>query len=325
MYQKANYQAPFWARNAHVQSLLATFKLRRAFVEKRAKPLLDVAEEVILDCGENVRLQGFYSQNANKEAPLVVLLHGWEGSANSMYLLSSAQSLFAQGFSVFRLNLRDHGESHHLNEELFHSCRLNEVLGAVRKIQSLYSSSRFFMAGYSLGGNFCLRVAAVAHEHDIHIDKVVAICPPIDPYDTMGQIEKGFVAYNWYFLKKWRGSLRKKIDLFPEKYDAEKILAHKDLAKLTDVLLDEFGEFATAKEYFDGYALKGERLKNLKTSAVMLLAKDDTIIQHQGSELVYKSDYLSIVKSEHGGHCGFLKDGKLNSWADEFLIEQFAI
>jgi len=138
MYQKANYQAPFWARNAHVQSLLATFKLRRAFVEKRAKPLLDVAEEVILDCGENVRLQGFYSQNANKEAPLVVLLHGWEGSANSMYLLSSAQSLFAQGFSVFRLNLRDHGESHHLNEELFHSCRLNEVLGAVRKIQSLY-------------------------------------------------------------------------------------------------------------------------------------------------------------------------------------------
>ena len=154
MYQTANYQPPFWARNTHVQSILATFKLRRVFVEKRAKPLLDVSEEVILDCGDDVRLQGFYSQNSNADAPLVVLMHGWEGSANSMYLLSSAQSLFANGFSVFRLNLRDHGESHHLNEELFHSCRLDEVVGAVKEIHSKYQPKKLFMGGYSLGGNF---------------------------------------------------------------------------------------------------------------------------------------------------------------------------
>jgi len=323
MYQTVNYKPPFWAKNTHVQSLLATFKLRRLFVEKRAKPLLDVTKEVILDCGDGVRLQGFYSPHINSQAPLVILLHGWEGSANSMYLLSSAQSLYERGFSVFRLNLRDHGESHYLNEELFHSCRLDEVVGAVKAIQNLYEPSQLFTAGYSLGGNFCLRVAAVAHNHNLTIHKTVAICPPIDPFDTMGQIENGFAAYNWYFLKKWRSSLRKKIDLFPHKYDEEKILEHKDLAKLTNVLLDEFGEFSSAKEYFDGYALKGERLKELKTPAVMLLAKDDTIIQHQGSELVYQSKYLTILKSEYGGHCGFLKDGKLNSWADEFLIEQF--
>ena len=324
MYQTANYQPPLWARNTHVQSILATFKLRRVFVEKRAQPLLDVSEEIILDCGAGVRLQGFYSPHENKDAPLVVLFHGWEGSANSMYLLSAAQSLFAEGYSVFRLNLRDHGESHHLNEDLFHSCRLDEVVGAIKAIKARYSPVKFFMGGYSLGGNFCLRVAAVAHQHDIEIDKVVAICPPIDPIDTMAQIKNGFAAYNWYFLKKWRGSLRKKIELFPERYDEDKILEHKDLAKLTDVLLDEFCEFESAREYFDGYALKGERLKDLKTPAVMLLAKDDTIIQHKSSELVHKSEYLTIIKSEHGGHCGFLKDGRLNSWADEFLIQQFS-
>ena len=35
-----------------------------------------------------------------------------------------------QGFDVFRLNLRDHGTSHHLNPELFHSNRISEVVGA---------------------------------------------------------------------------------------------------------------------------------------------------------------------------------------------------
>ena len=65
----------------------------------------------------------------------MVLLHGWEGSAESLYVLSLAQLLYQQGFEIVRLNLRDHGETHHLNRELFHSCRLPEVVGAVRTLQ----------------------------------------------------------------------------------------------------------------------------------------------------------------------------------------------
>ena len=324
MYEIANYKPPFWARNTHVQSLLATFKLRRLFVEKKSKPLLDITEEVILDCGDDVRLQGFYSASPNPEAPLVVLMHGWEGSANSMYLLSSAQTLYTNGYSVFRLNLRDHGDSHHLNEDLFHSCRLDEVVGAVKAIQAKYQPKQFFMGGYSLGGNFCVRVAAVAHEHALSIDKVVAICPPIDPFETMHEIQNGFVAYNWYFLKKWRASLTKKAEIFPEKYNKQKLLEHKDLAKLTEVLLGEFGEFESSKQYFDAYALKDDRLQNLQIPTVILLAEDDTIIPHSGSDKLYKSEYLSIVKSPYGGHCGFLKDGKLNSWSDDFFLEHFS-
>ena len=57
---------------------------------------------------------------------LAVLLHGWEGSAASLYILSLAQRLFDHGYEVLRLNLRDHGDTYHLNRELFHSCRLPE-------------------------------------------------------------------------------------------------------------------------------------------------------------------------------------------------------
>ena len=69
-------------------------------------------------------------------ARTAVLVHGWEGNAESLYILSLAQQLFDLGFDVVRLNLRDHGDTHHLNRELFHSCRLPEVVGAVQRMQA---------------------------------------------------------------------------------------------------------------------------------------------------------------------------------------------
>ncbi len=70
---------------------------------------------MLLDCGEGVRLQAFVSSPRHSTGLPVVLNHGWEGSAESLYVLSLAQRLFEQGFDVVRLNLRDHGETHQLN------------------------------------------------------------------------------------------------------------------------------------------------------------------------------------------------------------------
>ena len=65
----------------------------------------------------------------------VVMLHGWEGDANALYMLSLARRLLARGFEILRLNLRDHGGTQQLNPGLFHSCLLPEVIGAVRRAQ----------------------------------------------------------------------------------------------------------------------------------------------------------------------------------------------
>ena len=101
--------------------------------------MLATSRELLLDCGDGVRLQAFHSTPiAGRSRTMAVLLHGWEGSAQSLYVLSLAQTLHAAGFDVVRLNLRDHGDTHHLNRELFHSCRLPEVVGAVRRLQWLF-------------------------------------------------------------------------------------------------------------------------------------------------------------------------------------------
>ena len=77
------------------------------------------AREMILDAGEGIRLLGFHSPQPDKRAKgLVILLHGWEGSSDSTYILRAGRCLYRHGYDVFRLNYRDHGESHHLNEGL---------------------------------------------------------------------------------------------------------------------------------------------------------------------------------------------------------------
>ncbi len=57
-------------------------------------------------------------------------------------MLSLAQSLFNAGFDIVRLNLRDHGETHHLNRDIFHSCLLPEVVGAVKRLQDMFRRGR---------------------------------------------------------------------------------------------------------------------------------------------------------------------------------------
>ena len=128
-----------WFANPHLQSMLPTLPWRRRLLASFVHGVCAASRELTIDCGEGTRLQAFAAAapvaGGAAPPPVAGLLHGWEGSADSLYVLSLAQQLFARGFEVLRLNLRDHGATHHLNRGLFHSCRLAEVVGALASIQ----------------------------------------------------------------------------------------------------------------------------------------------------------------------------------------------
>jgi len=201
-YVEDDFRPPRWLRNRHLQSMLASTAWRRGRILRGAAALLAAQRELLLDCGAGVRLQCFVSSPAPGGGP-VVLLHGWEGSADSLYVLSLAQLLFAQRFAVVRLNLRDHGDTHHLNRELFHSCRLPEVIGAVRALQQHFAGTALRLVGFSLGGNFMLRVAAQAREAGLDLAHVIAVSPVLDPAQTLTALERGLPGYERYFVRKW--------------------------------------------------------------------------------------------------------------------------
>jgi uncharacterized protein len=314
-----------WLRGPHFQTILSSLPPRRSRVERRAIPVRAASVERLIECGEGVTLQAFHASPEKRGREpgkrLAVLLHGWEGSADSTYVLSMSQTLFGLGFEVVRLNLRDHGATHHLNRELFHSCRLPEVVGAVRTLAQQFGGIPMVLAGFSLGGNFMLRVAADRDASHLPIERVIAVSPVLDPAVTMTTLERGFPLYHSYFVRKWSRSLAKKQLSWPDHYDFEELLRVRSLREMTRQLVLKHTEYPSMDDYLAGYAITGGRLTTLAAPATLLTSLDDPIIDATDLARLARTPHLDIVTTAHGGHCGFLENLGDTNWIDTQTVK----
>jgi predicted alpha/beta-fold hydrolase len=331
-----NYTPPRVLRNGQLQTLIGNLPPMRWFANRRGAALISSAQELLVDCGDGVRLQGFLSTargNGNSGRAvegsaesigrrIAIVLHGWEGSAQSCYVISLGAELLARGYDVLRLNLRDHGTSHALNRGIFHSCRLAEVVGAVRSVAERFGGARIFLAGFSLGGNFMLRVSADADAPST-IAGAVAVSPVLDPAATLVALERGWWIYRRYFVQRWLRSLRRKRSAWPDLPDIEPILRSQDLRAMTAGLVRQFTDFQSLETYLEGYAVTGPRLASLRFPATVLLAEDDPMIPPGDLARLAPSPFLTIVGTRHGGHCGFVDRLNGPSFADRLVLSQF--
>ena len=307
-------------RNRHFQSIYPSLPVQRGILRRRAAPLRAASTELMLDCGDGVRLQAFHAAPSRPDGRLVVLLHGWEGSAEAAYILSMGQDLFAAGAEVVRLNLRDHGDTQHLNRGLFHSCLLPEVAGAVADVVRRYPGRRLWLVGFSLGGNFMLRVAALPEASQLGLEGVIAISPVLDPARTLDALEQGLPLYRRYFVHKWSRSLVRKQQRWPDDHDFGALIRLGDLRRMTAELVARCTGFRHIDDYLQGYAITGSRLATLAAPAVILTAKDDPIIPAEDLKRLAPSPRLRVHVTEHGGHTGFLERLGRPSWANRFVL-----
>lgn len=317
----SQYRASGLLKNPHLQSILSSSPWRRQAGLERLNALGAVAHGRILQLPDGVRLAGIHYAcplPAPRNA-LVLLLHGWEGSARSSYIQHSAAELLSAGFDVFALNFRDHGDTHDLNEGLFHSCRLQEVLDAAGEVLRQCRPARFFVAGYSLGGNFALRMALAAPRAELPIEAAFAICPPVDPSAVLRELESGPPLYHWYFMRKWRGSLRHKRRLFPQLHDFDEGIFRMDMRGLTRWLVHRHVGLPDEEQYFAGYAVAGGRLAGSQVPCHILAAEDDPVIPIAGLRALELPPGSRLEISRHGGHCGFIEGWALQGYAERWL------
>lgn len=323
MLTAADYRPPRWLRNPHTQSLLGTSALRRWHGERALHACGAITTEHLIDGGDGVRLQGLHSiLPGTTPRGLALLLHGWEGSADSSYMRLTAAQLLQRGFEVFRLNFRDHGNTHHLNEGLFHSNRIEEVLHAVRDVAARFARRPLVLAGYSLGGNFALRLALRAPSAGLEIAHVAAVCPVLDPARTMESMERGLPVYMWYFERKWRESLLRKRELFPQLHAFDNQVLSLRMRPLTQWLVERHTEFGTLDRYFDGYSIARGRLAGLQVPASILMAADDPVIPVDGFHELQLPASTRLEISPWGGHCGFLESGRLEGFAERWTAQR---
>jgi uncharacterized protein len=322
-----DFAPPGLIGNPHLQSLLASSPFRRSLLRRRAAPLAVASRSLLLDCGDGIRLHAWYTpQPEGGERPcrgLLVLIHGWEGAGDSSYLLSAATRMFNEGWDVIRLHLRDHGPSHHLNEELFHSNRIGEVAAAVARIAELFQQRPLCLGGFSLGGNFALRVAARAPAMGIPLARVMAVCPVLDPASTLTAMEQAPRVYEWYFMLKWRRSLELKARLFPARYRFGDLRRFRGLRDMTDFFVRDYSEYPDLNSYLAGYAITGPVLAQVTAPTLLVAASDDPVIPSVDLPRLAQPKCLTVWRTTHGGHCGFLPTLRGACWIDGEMARWF--
>lgn len=314
MIERRTLNAPFYLRHPFLQTAFASLKFRVSGAYLREKSTFK-----LITTSSGTRLLGSYAEQAGAKG-LVLLLHGWEGGIESTYILRSGEHLFRQGYNIFRLNLRDHGDTHHLNEEAFNGTMIDEVYEAMCQISELADNMPLFLMGFSLGGNFVLR-AAMAHSTRKaklkNVRHILAVSPAVDPEMATIRIDEDRIL-GPYFLNKWSQSLMKKQQLFPYLHDFRYATSSRSVMELTSIGIPLFTPYRHVKDYFARYTTTGPFFKNLQVPTTIYTSADDPIITEEDFLKIDPHPLLRIIISDRGGHNGFLTRGFHPAYLDLF-------
>lgn len=319
---------PSWfIRHAQVQALLATKAPRKRLWLKRGSQMEAAQQWHVLDCGDGARLTGMHSRQPEGVKPngLVVLIHGWEGSHESVYLYSMACALYQAGFNIFRLNLRDHAGTHALNREMFHSARIDEVLGAVKAVLALDDTRPLYVIGFSLGGNFALRVGLYGPAKGIVPALTIGISPAINPGATVRGIDTGPRLFKLYFMDKWRKTLDAKQAAWPD-MQLSALAGFKSLWDTTRHFVEHHTEYPSIESYLAAYTLTPDQLMASPSPLAVITAQDDSVIPFEDfNGLAPRGNVAAYLPTAHGGHCGFIENMRMESWAEARVLELLGV
>ena len=306
-----DFNPPLFLKPTVLQTILASAGLRKW----GANPMLEAAQRHIVDAGDGIRLSGYFSPVKGMPSKgLCILLHGWEGSSDSTYVLSCGRCLYQHGYDVFRLNYRDHGDSHSLNEGLFYATLLAARLSGTTPV---------FLVGFSLGGNFALRIARRSLDggHSL-VKQIISISPVLDPDKATHKID-GNPLLQAYFMKKWKQSLKRKQFLFPEQYDFGDILELKTIRAMTDRLLERYSDYPDTRTYFRSYGIYGHDLGCIQIPTAIITAADDPVIPVEDFGTLQTASCVDLIIHDRGGHNGFVDSVLGPAWYDRYMLGVF--
>ena len=140
----------------------------------------------------------------------------------------------------------------------------------------------------------------------------------------MDTLAKGWFVYHNYFRKRWKASLRKKLNYYPELGYGDDLLKLNTLKAMNDYFVPNHTDYDDTKSYLLGYAIIGDVLSELTTPSHIIASKDDPIILAKDLKHLASNPHIDLELTHFGGHCGYLTNFKLDSWVDQRVQAIFA-
>jgi predicted alpha/beta-fold hydrolase len=300
-----------------------------AWVRARAFPDLPTPGKQLFDVARETQVSAdCYWQARRQESPLLLALHGLEGSSEAHYMRGLASKAFAAGFSVVLLNQRNCGGTEHLSPGLYHS-GLTEDAAFVIAAMSREGIDRIAVAGYSLGGNLALKLAGdFGSDAPSALRAVCAVSPIIEVSRCVHALEhrQNFV-YQWNFVKDLKARMRRKAQCFPSAFALDKLPSVRTVRQFDDVYTAPYFGFRDAEDYYHR-ASAMRVVDRIRVPTLIISAADDPFVPASmfESPALRNNPNITTLVTRHGGHCGFVADPRtVNGDGDGYWAETSVI
>ncbi|MBI3635698.1 MAG: alpha/beta fold hydrolase [Candidatus Rokubacteria bacterium] len=252
--------------------------------------------------------------------PLVMVLHGLEGSARSHYVVELLNAVAAQGWRGAALNFRScSGEPNRL-PRFYHSGDTADLDEVVRLLAAREPELRLGLIGVSLGGNVILKWLGERGEAVPEVLRgAVTISVPYDLAACARVLDRGFrrAVYTANFMRTLRRKVREKAAALAPLIDVRAVGRARTFAAYDRLVTAPLHGFADEVDYWTRSS-SGRYLGGIRRRALLINAVDDPFVPPETlPDAAGLPAGVEAIFTPHGGHAGFLEGPpwRLTSWA----------
>jgi predicted alpha/beta-fold hydrolase len=286
---------------------------------RRGRPPALRRERVETPDGDFVDLD--WLAGRDRGAPLVVILHGLEGSSRSHYVSGLLRELEQVGWRGLVVNFRSCGGEVNRSRRMYHPGDTEDLEFVISRLTAREPNLRLGLVGVSLGGNVSLKwLAERGDDAPAQVGAAVAISTPFSLAACAAALDSGLnrTLYTVNFLSTMKTKLDKKAQLYEGVLDLPAARKAKTFAEYDRLVTAPLGGFANERDYW-ARASSGPLLPRIRRPTLLINALNDPFIPASAlpRAAIAKSRWLEAAFVAEGGHAGFLqgRSGK-RSWAE---------
>ncbi len=312
---RSGFRPPFWLRNRHAQTMFPSMPWawpRRLSLRRESLELPD---------GDATAVDWLSDAEAlTKSSPLLVILHGLEGSADSSYAKMLMQAAREQQWRSCVLHFRDCGDYRNRLPRRYHAGETSDIRYFLGLLREQGHDGPIVAVGFSLGGNVLLKYLGESG-HDTPLTAACGVSVPLKLHECSIALNTGFSkVYQYYLLKRMKSSVARKFDQYTAAFDWNRAMNAKTFAEFDDAVTAPLHGFANKNDYYDRCS-SGGFLKDIEKPTLIINSLDDPfmsprVIPHEDQ----LSDMVTIEISDAGGHVGFIDGG--TPWRPTYYLPQ---
>jgi uncharacterized protein len=302
--------------NAHAQTIAGRY-LRRPAVPPFER------ERIELPDGDFVDLDHARFETLGPQTPVVLVMHGLEGSARRGYAINTYRELAQRGVRAFGLNFRSCSGEPNRNARFYHSGDTADIEHVLRLLAHRYPDVPRGTIGFSLGGNAMLKLLGeLGEDARPLVSAAVAVSVPYDlgaGADCLNESRIGRL-YTSRFITSLVAKAEAKATQLGETCDIERIRAARSFRDFDDAATAPIHGFADAADYYTRSSAM-HYLHGIRIPTLLLHAADDPFLPASffPHEQVAQNEWITAVITDAGGHVGFIEGTPWNPtfWAEE--------